>query len=267
MSLLKTLSYYIISAIEIILYVKNWPIMISLLLQKSSTREHLVKLRRPPLKLIVRSAMDLWSIKETFLDAFYTRYGVPIQDGWIVVDIGAAIGDFSIYAAYGNPHAVIYAYEPLPGSYQLLLKNLRLNGIENVLPFQEAVWSHSGDLLLDLSAREPLKVTSGKISAVYVKTECVTVPSLSLKDLLIREKIDKINLLKLDCEGAEYEILMKTPSDVLKRIERIVMEYHDLSEAQHHKVLVSFLEDEGYRVLWKVNVVHANIGYLYAERK
>ena len=58
---------------------------------------------------MVRSAMDVWSVKETFVDQFYTRYGAPVEGGpWI----SAGIGDYSLYAAHGNRSGVIYAYEP-----------------------------------------------------------------------------------------------------------------------------------------------------------
>lgn len=210
--------------------------------------------------------MDVWSIKETFIDAFYTRYGVPVQDGWTVIDIGAAIGDFSIYAAFGNPNTLIYAFEPFPDSYQLLIKNLTLNAISNVIGFQQAIWREEGPLMLDLTEGEPLQITS-KAHALQDKPgRTVPVNAKTLAGVLDENEIQRIDLLKLDCEGAEYEILMYSSKETLAKFSRIVMEYHDVDEDHTHKHLIRFLQNAGYRVTWQVNAVHDHIGYLFAER-
>lgn len=264
--MLKKLAYYAYSLLEIIFHVKNWPFVMLLLFRKSASGEHLVKLRRPPVRMTVRGAMDVWAVKETFLDAFYTRYGTPIQDGWTVVDIGAGIGDFCIYSAYGNPNTVIYAFEPFSESYHLLIKNLVQNAVENVIAFQEAVWSQGGRLVLDLSEGEPLKIASRKTPLTDENKEAVTVEALALQTVMERLGINIVDLLKLDCEGAEYEILMEASSITLSKIKRIIMEYHDVDDVHHHGQLIPFLESEGYQVAWHKNVVHDDIGYLYAER-
>jgi len=241
-------------------------VLIPLFLKLSSSGDHSIRLRKPPVKFTVRGAMDVWSVKETFLDAFYTRYGIPVQDGWIVVDIGAGIGDFSIYAAYGNPDIIVYAYEPFCESYQLLIKNITVNALDNVLAFQEAVWSRSGTLTLDLSGGEPLQIASRESGFAPGSVNPNAVKAITLKEILDGQRIKKVDLLKLDCEGAEYEILLKSPSEVLARIERIIMEYHDRDEERHHINLIHFLEGEGYHVTHQKNIVHDDIGYLFAAR-
>jgi FkbM family methyltransferase len=210
--------------------------------------------------------MDIWSVKETFLDAFYTRYGVPIQDGWQVVDIGAGIGDFSIKAAYNNPNTVVYAFEPFPSSYALLLKNIEINGIENLVASPQAVWSHEGSLVLDLSLNEPLKISSFEEGSPSDVSEWINVEATTLMDLIAYHDIDQVDLIKLDCEGAEYEILMSAPHETLARVKRIIMEYHDINDSQNHHRLVVFLESQGFEVTRHRNFVHDEIGYLFARR-
>jgi len=73
-------------------------------------------------------------------------------------------------------------------------------------------------------------------------------------------------LLKLDCEGAEYDILMKSDPQWLGKIERIVMEYHDGVAAYQHDDLSRFLQAHGYRVEAFDNPVYKEIGYLRAVR-
>lgn len=266
MKWVKKWAYYGYSLLEIIFNFKNWPSILSLFLRTSPGGEHVVSLRQPPVRMMVRSKMDIWSVKETFLDGFYDRYGTQVQNGWIVIDIGAAIGDYSIHTAFGRPRTVIYAFEPYPESYQLLLKNLTLNAIDNVFAFQEAVWSQSGRLALNLIEEEPLKIASQSPSEMAETNDVMMVEAVTLEQVLERQALVKVDLLKLDCEGAEYEILMKAPAKTLAKIQRIVMEYHDVNEAHEHRHLIPFLESAGYRVSWHRNIVHQDIGYLYASR-
>ncbi|MDY6874562.1 MAG: FkbM family methyltransferase, partial [Chloroflexota bacterium] len=201
------------------------------------------------------------------LDAFYTQFGVPVEDGWTVVDIGAGVGDFAILAAYDGPDVRVYAYEPFPESYQLLIRNLTLNAISNVTAFQQAVWREAGTLALDLSGGEPLQIASRETGgAGDVFAETVEVQALTLGDVLEGQGLARIDLLKLDCEGAEYPILLASPPEVLVRVDRIVMEYHDLDKERNHFRLTAFLEAAGFRVNWRRNIVHDDIGYLFADR-
>lgn len=263
---INALGYYGFSLIEMLIWFKNWPSLIPLFLRRSHTRTRTLKLRRPKIEIVVRSAMDVWSVKETFLDQFYTRYGVPVEDGWTVVDIGAGIGDYCLYAAHGNPGVLVYAFEPYEDSYMLLIRNLALNGIENVHAFQKAIWSETGELQLDLSTGEPLQISSQSKSDQTRGDAKVTVDALPLQTLFTEKKIEKVDLLKMDCEGAEYEILLNTPPEALQQIERIIMEYHDVDETRTHTVLTRFLQDQGYQVKSHPNFVHKKIGYLFAAR-
>lgn len=259
--------YYLGSAFTIILNFKHWIALIPVLMNKNRREGKTISLREPPLDFTIRGAMDIWSIKETFLDAFYSRYGVPIADGWRVIDIGAGIGDFSIYAAYGHPDTLVYAFEPFFESYQLLLENIKINNLKNIRPSQLAVWEVEGHLLLDDSAGEPLQVMSKQEDYQRDEHGSVRVKATTLTQVLERNILETVDLLKLDCEGAEYKILMSTPEQIFTKIERIIMEYHDIDENYHHGRLAPFLENMGYDVFCNENFVHGDIGYLYAQRK
>ena len=266
MKTLQKIGYYLQSVFRMIGGFRNWPQVFLLFLNRRAVNRHLVRLRQPPVSLAVRGAMDVWAVKETFLDAFYIRYGVPVRDGWTLVDIGAGVGDFSILAAYGHPAARVLAFEPFPESYEILVKNLLANALENVTPCQQAVWSHSGSLQLDISAGEPLQISSSEVVVEARAGQTVAVPAVTLADVLAEHDVAQVDLLKLDCEGAEYEILMSASAETLSPVQRIIMEYHDLSEAQNHSILAQYLIDMGYQVNFWPNVVHAEIGYLYASR-
>lgn len=260
------LRYYVCSIFTMIRHFKNWPSIVPLFLNRSPTGELTLKMRYPPLRFFVRSAMDIWAIKETFLDQFYTRYGVPVQNGWVVMDIGAGIGDYSIHAAYKKPNVVVYAYEPFPESFKLLQRNLALNGIENVVAFRTAVWGRAGTLALDFTAGEPLQISSREQLDVGEAGDGLRVDAITLAAAIVENQIDTVNMLKMDCEGGEYEILLTASAETLTRIDRIIMEYHDVDQDHTHTELVGFLERQGYRVMCYPNMVHKDIGYLFATR-
>jgi hypothetical protein len=95
----------------------------------------------------------------------------------------------------------------------------------------------------------------------------LSVSALSLADAFAMLEIETCDLLKLDCEGAEYSILFDTPRTVLELIQRIVMEYHDNVVQYTHRDLARFLDEQGFEVETFQNPVHSYLGYLRAVRK
>ncbi len=221
----------------------------------------------PDLKLVfrVRGRMDIWSVKETLLDRFYERYGTSIQDGWKIIDIGGGIGEFTIFAAAGRPGCQVAAFEPFPASFELLQQNLQLNHLDHVQFFPEAIGASDGSLNLDISGGEPLMIQSGARSDLH-SGQTIEVPCISLDTALNRLGFSSVDLLKLDCEGAEYSILMDTPVETLRRIQRIVMEYHNNVGPRQHRQLSAYLTNQGFQVQSVPNAVHDHLGYLYAFR-
>ena len=219
-----------------------------------------VSVRGSGLSFVVRSKMDIWSIKESVVDRCYEVHGFPIDPNWTIFDIGAAIGDFSIRAAQHPTNRVI-AFEPFPESFDLLTRNIELNNCSNVVAIPSAVASRTGTLELDLSSGEPLHLETAVDIAPAPDHQ--TVESISLKDAIDRYTDGAVDLLKLDCEGAEYDILGEASPETLTKIERIVMEYHERGKEQNHQVLAITLERAGYSVQHVASPVHpTHIGYL-----
>lgn len=226
-----------------------------------------VTLRKSDLRFNIRGKMDIWSLKETFIDRFYERFGTPIGDGWNIIDVGAGIGDYTIFATYQHPRNQVYAYEPFAKSFDLLRKNLELNLIENAQTYAKAVFGHTGALRLNTLGGEPLQIRSEEASHQIGFDSENLVPSLSLADVLISNRIEICDLLKLDCEGAEFDILFNAKPETLSMIKRIVMEFHDGVTGHNHGELADYLRKHGFQVQTSPNYVHDDLGYLYAEQK
>ena len=263
---LNKYSYYLASIFKLLFGFNNPLLLVKIFLDPTHRGVKTVRLRGRRLQFRVRGAMDVWSIKETFLDRFYEKYGFAIQPDWNIIDIGAGIGEYTLYAALAQPGINVFSFEPYSESFVLMQENLGLNAVTNVQVFNEAIGAATGELILDLTGGEPLQFQSHLDKAAHIE-KGVTVNSISLVDALARLGLEACDLLKLDCEGAEYPILLGAPRSALERIQRIVMEYHDNLTPYTHTDLTSFLQERGFEVETFPNPVHSHLGYLRAQRK
>jgi FkbM family methyltransferase len=217
------------------------------------------------LRFRVRTRMDAWLLKETCLDRDYEREAA-LQDGWTIVDVGAATGDFTVHAARQCPHGTVYAFEPLPDSFARLEEHVRLNGVTNVRVFPQAIAASEGALALytvtGLSGQHRTAGDGSRASAPLV-----TVRATTLGAAFERNGIARCDFLKIDCEGAEFEILLGMSPEVLSRIARIVLEYHDHVTAHTHEELARWLEERGFAVTLRPNPAWRELGFLYAENR
>jgi FkbM family methyltransferase len=264
---LRKYTYYLASIFELILNVRPLSTVFGVFLRAVQPGEKVIRLRKQGVSFKIRGAMDIWSVKETFLDRFYDRFGTPLGAGWTIVDIGGGIGDFTTYAARAHASNTVYAFEPTPESYGLLQENLKRNQALNAHGYAQAIWSEEGTLYIDTSVGEPGQFIShaGGISTSN-KNASIAVASISLAQALQSLGINRCDLLKMDCEGAEYAILFTSPPETLEKIRRIVMEYHDDVTQYTHADLARFLEERGFTVQTTPNFVHKTLGYLYASR-
>ena len=97
--LIRMYSYYLLSIFRLFTGFHNPILLAKIFLNPGESGIKTVRLRTSGLQFRVRGAMDVWSIKETFLDRFYEKYGFTIQPRWKILDIGAGIGEYTEYAA------------------------------------------------------------------------------------------------------------------------------------------------------------------------
>lgn len=258
---LSALVYYARSIPKLLFGFQPLPQVIGLFLGKSFGQPLTITLRASGLKYRVRTAMDVWVIKETCLDRDYER-GAALQDGWTIIDIGAGLGDFTAYAARHSPHGKVLAFEPFPESFALLEQNLQLNDARNVEARPYAVAGAPGKLRLDIGSEHAVQHTTTAQGAHAIEVQAITLDSI-----LADQAVTHCDLLKMDVEGAEYGILLNTSADTLRRIRRIALEYHDHTPAGTHDRLRDFLRAQGFQVTIQSNPVHNRLGYLYAARR
>jgi FkbM family methyltransferase len=165
------------------------------------------------------STADLSAVAETCITEDYApKSEFYIRQGMTVLDIGANMGSYTIWAAHQG--ARVYALEPERNNVVRLEANIQLNKLQpNIIVVPDAIFSHTGVVRLAVSALSPGGHTTGVIDGVEV-------PSVTIADLLIRENIDSVDILKIDVEGAEYEIFGSIEKETFSKINSIVGEYH-----------------------------------------
>ena len=258
----SAISYYLQSILTLSRGISNRGVLYKLLLKLPLDRPFQVHLRNGT-RFSALTLLDVWVLKETILDRTYELAGVPMQKGWTLVDIGAALGDFTVWSAQQvNPGRVI-AVEPSPTSVELLEENVHLNGLENVSICEDAVGSENGTSFLNMVTGEAALHSTADSSSSARRIE---VKTLTLETLFEQNDVTACDYLKLDCEGAEYDILMHARPELLDRIARICMEVHDGVTVYSRHDLQRFLERNGYVVRVTPNPVHDHLAYLYAER-
>jgi FkbM family methyltransferase len=215
---------------------------------------------------------DTFAIMETVHHKLYNRkffddeFRIGPTD--TVVDVGGYIGSFAIPAAKRAHQGRVISYEPSPENFRQSEINLRLNGLENLKVFNAGVASSNRTITLFLDHMNPAS------NSIYLRSDqgrnekCVEREAVSLETLFLRHGIDRCDFLKVDCEGAEYEILMSLGRPMLDRIRKIACEVHEpvyygVSNPEHTpQALAKFLESNGFAVYRKP--VNPYLSMLYA---
>lgn len=201
----------------------------------------------------------LGMIEENFINEQYKELDVVGKD---VVDIGANIGDSAIYFALKDARHV-YAFEPYPYSYGLAKKNIELNNLNNNITILNAGCGKTAFVTIDTDFKN-YACSDLKTS---LKGNKVRIYSL---DEIAQEFNLKNAVLKIDCEGCEYNIILGAKLETLKRFDQIIIEYH-----YGYKNLSKELEHAKFRLKHTLphyshntNVANTNmyVGLIYADR-
>lgn len=205
---------------------------------------------------------EIYALQELIRDRFYDRQADFIaKPGWIVFDVGANVGLPAIMQARRGAH--VYAFEPNPACYRRLSRNVVVNGLTGqITALNYAIGSTPGTGIM----RVPLGLTThGSVKPVTATIDGATstVAITSLDHIVPTLEVQRIDLLKIDVEGAEVEVL-RGAAGVLQTVERIIVEYHS---PQLFTQVSSLLESNGFADMFRVDVDPGrSTGLVYAKR-
>lgn len=252
---------YFISSFQLIELVENWHIIPLGVFGLIDFKKGIVLKLRSGIRFKCRHFMDAWTIKEVFINNDYKIK--PSKQPKIIIDIGANIGAFSILVASKMPNAKVLSFEPLRETFQQLQDNVLINGLDKqITPQKMAVYRKEKTIKLYNTGRSGLS----SIYRTRNEEKFELVKSTTLEKIFERNKIKTCDYLKIDCEGAEYDILSNCPKSVFKKIKTISLEFHEMTPGQNHHSLIKILNNNDFRTFHKYNDIEHNIGYIYARK-
>lgn len=179
-------------------------------------------------------------------------YETGIKDAKVIIDIGSHIGSYSIYASNLYKDARIYAYEPCQENYALLLLNRKINNARNIKAFNLGISPKRGKERLFMGDN------TGRHSMVNKTKDYEEMNCITLKDVFELNNIKDCSILKMDIEGAEYDILFNAPHWLFNKTGTIIMEWH-----RHNKYgkndLKIFLARKGFEIVKEKDGIDAGI--------
>jgi len=199
---------------------------------------------RNGIKLKVRaSTSDACVIAHIVVKNFYMLSKNEIKNAETVVDLGAHIGLFSLWTASRSKKAAIFSFEPEPSNYNLLEYNIETNKLQlRIKPYRLALSGKNGELELFKSSE------SVGHSLNFKRGDSIKIQSITLEDIFHDYNISKIDILKVDIEGAEYSLLKCLDESLFSRIGIICMECHDVNSENNIDSMQKFLKDKGFIV-------------------
>lgn len=169
----------------------------------------------------------------------------------IVIDVGANIGAFSLYAAMLGAKQVI-SIEPISASYNTFLKNIHRLGLTNITTYKKIV-AEKGNQFLPVS----LNSNAGANSMYNVSDNYEVVETITFADIMNQIQGHDI-LLKLDCEGGEYDVIMNASIENMIRINEIMMEIHTDLHPKHKgkQIIEEKLKQHNFTMLDSVQIYY-----------
>ena len=173
--------------------------------------------------------------------------------GKTIIDIGANIGDTPIYFIFSGAERVI-GVEPFPRNFELAQKNIENNNMtDKVKIINAGCASKKGFIRVDPNV-------SDTTSTINEDHDGKKIPLITIEDIINENNIPKNSILKIDCEGCEYDIIMNLSEKVFDNFTDIFIEYHN-----GYQELKNLLERKGFTMkITKpiaTNVINQFIGF------
>ncbi len=233
-----------------------------------------------------KSSLQL--LESIFIQREYADY-FPFYENNIIIDIGAHRGYFSLFAALNSGEdSKIFSLEPVSSNFKILEQNIRQNEnrnenrngnrngnengngnenkskCKNITTMKAAVAAFDGQLEIHLSHdTNHSLIGDNPLSGNSNSTE--KVKAITLDSLISQYQLDEIDFLKMDCEGAEYDILFNASDETLKRIKILSMEFHDLKDQNRTaNSLIAHLTTKNFDIV-KFQYEPTNLGLNYGK--
>lgn len=205
--------------------------------------------------------LDLKVFNETWIENVYRIHEGHFSGDGVFVDIGANIGAVSIFVDSFNKNREddqkikVYAVEPEPNNLRLLNRNIKNNPTENITVVNNAIW-HTKSMV-------SISNLGANSSIVDLEEENKTdVLAITLENLFSIYKIKEVDVMKIDIEGAEFDLILNTPAKTLAKINYLVLEFDKSFDGKFGQMVEKLSKQFGIDILGSPE----RGGYIYANR-
>lgn len=205
--------------------------------------------------------LDWKVVKETWVENIYQINPSDFDDTGIFIDIGANIGAVSVYVAsfnrdleVGKRRVKVYSYEPEPHNLSLFSTNVKRNKVaDDIKIITKAVYPQS-----------PVMISNqgGNANVLRPNEDSVEVEAVNLENVFANNKIVACDVMKIDIEGAEYDVIKDASIEVLKKIKYITLEFDGGHEDQFGEMVTKLAEVFNLHILG----TPSRGGYIYGRR-
>lgn len=221
----------------------------------------LLKMRTGPVYVASNQGWGIDDLTAVWTDKVYGDPADITAPHPVILDVGAHIGTYAVYAALRNPKAHVYAFEFNSSVFGYLEKSVAINSL------QDRVTCIEKGVAGKTEQRMFFEDTHGGVSSSLFRrddrglVEGPTVPCISLTDFFKEYSVARCDVLKMNCEGAEYEILGSLSDDEFEAIDSILLQWHRVDGHQPEE-LDTLLSSKGFTV----SRAPAPYKFIYATR-
>jgi FkbM family methyltransferase len=204
--------------------------------------------------------LDFKVINETWIENVYRIHQGQFFGGGVFIDVGANIGAVSLFVdsfnkdREDNSKIKVYAVEPEPNNLYLLSQNIENNPTENITIVNNAIWHE--EKMVSISNR------GGNSSIVDTDEDKSEVLAITLETLFSTYNIKEVDVMKIDIEGAEFDLIINTPAETLAKINRLVLEFDKSFDGRFGQMIEKLSKQFGIDILGSPE----RGGYVYANR-
>ena len=175
------------------------------------------------------SSIIYWRGIHSFSEAALIRRHLP-PDG-VFLDVGANQGELTLVAARHARRGRVFAFEPVPEWFELLCQNVRLNGLANVTPVNVALSDTEGEREMFTSDDVATYTALHEGLSSFVRSDSRPIrvgsfPTLPLDTFAARERLVRVDLVKIDVEGAEASVLAGAGEVLARHRPMLVLEWN-----------------------------------------
>ena len=205
--------------------------------------------------------LDHKVINETWKENVYRIHDGDFNEDRIFVDIGANIGSVSLFVDNFNKNREddnkikVFAIEPEPNNLELLKENIINNFAQNITIVNNAIWHE--EKIVSISNK------GGNSNILNLEDEEKSmVSAITMEKLFLLYDIREIDVMKIDIEGAEFDLIINTPSEVLSKIKKLVLEFDKSFDGSFGMMIEKLAKQFGIEILGSPE----RGGYIYASR-